>query len=47
MDEIVKMKDNVRVGPFQTEILKGRIAQASAKDTHVMVAAYQVHAEVV
>ena len=38
MDEIIEMKNNVRVGPFQTEILKGRVAQAPAKDTHVMVA---------
>ena len=37
MDGIIKMKDNVRVGPFQTEILKGRVAQAPAKDTHIMV----------
>ena len=26
MDEIMEMKDNVCVGPFQTEILKGRVA---------------------
>ena len=26
MDEIVEMKDSVCVGPFQAEILKGRIA---------------------
>ena len=26
MDKIVEMKDNVRVGPFQAEILKGRVA---------------------
>ena len=25
MDEIIKMKDNVCVGPFQVEILKGRV----------------------
>ena len=30
MDEVIKMKDNVRVGPFQMEILKGRVAQAPA-----------------
>ena len=45
MDEIIKMKDNVRMGPFQTEILKGRVAQVPAKDTHVMVAPIR-HAEV-
>ena len=33
----VEMKNNVRVGPFQTEILKGRVAQAPAKDTHMIV----------
>ena len=27
MDEIMEMKDNVHVGPFQTEILKGRVAR--------------------
>ena len=32
------MKNNVHVGPFQTEILKGRVTQAPVKDTHVMVA---------
>ena len=32
------MKNNVHVGPFQTEILKERVAQAPAKDTHMMVA---------
>ena len=26
MDKIVEMKDNVHVGPFQAEILKGRVA---------------------
>ena len=46
MDKIVKMKDNVCVGPFQTEILKGRVAQVPAKDTHVMVAPIR-HDEVV
>ena len=46
MDEIVEMKDNVHVGPFKTEIWKGRIAQVPAKDTHVMVVPIR-HAEVV
>ena len=31
------MKDNVRVGPFQIEILKGRVAQAPAQDMHLMI----------
>ena len=26
MDKIIEMKDNVHVGPFQAEILKGRVA---------------------
>ena len=37
MDRDLEMKNNVHVGPFRTEILKGRVAQAPAKDTHVMV----------
>ena len=37
MDGIIEMKDNVQVGPFQTEILKGRVVQVPAKDTHIMV----------
>ena len=37
MDEIIEMKDNVHVGPFQAEILKGRIARVSAHDIHIMV----------
>ena len=38
MDEIMEMKNNVCVGPFQTEILKGRVARAPAYDTHLIVA---------
>ena len=41
IDEIIEMKNNVHVGPFQTEILKGRVAQTPAKDTHVMVVPIQ------
>ena len=26
MDKVIEMKDSVRVGPFQAEILKGRVA---------------------
>ena len=37
MDEIMEMKDNVHVGPFQAEILKGRVAQVPAPDMHLMV----------
>ena len=36
--EVVEMKDSIYVGPFQAEILKGRVAQAPAHDMHVMVA---------
>ena len=46
MDKVIKMKDNVCVGPFQVEILKGRVAQVPAQDTHVMVAPIR-HADVV
>ena len=37
IDKIIEIKDNVCVGPFQAEILKGRIAQVPAHDTHLMV----------
>ena len=45
MDEVVEMKDNVCVGPFQTEILKGRVARVPTHDTHLMVVPIR-HAEV-
>ena len=45
MDKIVKIKDNVCVGPFQAEILKGRVARVSAHDTHLMVVPIR-HADV-
>ena len=38
MDEIMEMKDNVHVGPFQAETLMGRVARMCAHDTHLMVA---------
>ena len=38
MDKVMEMKDNVHVGPFQTEILKGRVGRAPAHDMHLMVA---------
>ena len=31
------MRGSMHVGPFQTEILEGKISQAPAHDTHVMV----------
>ena len=37
VDKIVEQKDNVHVGPFQTEILKGRTAKAPAYHTHIMI----------
>ena len=37
MGEIIEMKDNVCAGPFQAEILKGRIARVPAHDMHLMV----------
>ena len=36
MDEVIKMKDGVCVGPFQAEILEGRVTQVPAHDTHIM-----------
>ena len=45
MDTVVEMKDSIHVGPFQTEILEGKISQAPMCDTHVMVAPIG-HAEV-
>ena len=37
VDEVVELKDNVRVGPFQTEILKGRAATAPTYHMHIMI----------
>ena len=45
MDKVMEMKDNVCVGPFQAEILKGRVARVPAHDTHIMVAPIR-HVEV-
>ena len=45
IDEVIEMKNNVPVGPFQAEILKGRVAQVSAQDTHIMVVPIR-HADV-
>ena len=37
VDTVVEMRGSTHVGPFQTEILEGKISQAPAHDTHVMV----------
>ena len=45
MDEVVALKDNVHMGPFQMEILKGRAARVPAYHMHVMIAPIR-HTEV-
>ena len=45
VDAVIEMKDSVHVGPFQAEILEGKISQAPVHDTHVMVAPIR-HADV-
>ena len=37
VDTVVEMRSSTHVGPFQTEILEGKIAQAPTHGTHVMV----------
>ena len=37
VDMMVEMRSSTQVGPFQIEILKGKIAHAPTQDTHVMV----------
>ena len=37
VDEVVELKDIVCVGPFQTEILKGRAARVPAYHMHIMI----------
>ena len=37
VDEVVELKDNVHMGPFQTEILKGRAARVPTYHTHIMI----------
>ena len=37
VDAVVEVRSSTHVGPFQTEILEGRISQAPTHDTHVMV----------
>ena len=38
VDTVAEMTGSIHVGPFQTEILEGKISRAPAQDTHVMVA---------
>ena len=45
VDEVVELKDNVHVGPFQTEILKGRAVRVPAYHMHIMIMPIR-HAEV-
>ena len=35
--QLLRMGSSMHVGPFQTEILEGKISQTPAHDTHVMV----------
>ena len=37
VDAVVEVRSSTHVGPFQTEILEGRISQGPTHDTHVMV----------
>ena len=37
VDTVVEMRGSTHVGPFQTEILEGKISQAPTHDMHVMV----------
>ena len=37
VDAVVKVKNSTHVGPFQTEILEGKIPQVPTHDAHVMV----------
>ena len=37
VDTVVEMRGSTHVGPFQTEILEGKIPQAPTHNTHVMV----------
>ena len=45
LDEVIKMNGSVNVGPFQAEILEGRVTRAPTNDTHVRVVPIR-HAEV-
>ena len=37
VDTVVEMGSSAHVGPFQTEILEGRVSQAPVCNMHVMV----------
>ena len=37
VDAVVEMRNSTHVGPFQTEILEGKLSQAPTHDAHVMV----------
>ena len=37
VDAVVEMKSSTHVGPFQTEILEGKLSQVPTHDAHVMV----------
>ena len=37
VDAVIKMGSSAQVGPFQTEILEGKISQAPVCNTHIMV----------
>ena len=37
VNKVVEMGSSAHVGPFQTEILEGKISQPPARDMHVMV----------
>ena len=37
VNTVVEVRGSTHVGPFQTEILEGKISQAPTHDTHVMV----------
>ena len=37
VDTVVEMGSSAHVGPFQTEILEGKISQAPMCDVHIMV----------
>ena len=37
VDAVIEMKGSIHVGPFQTEILEGKISQAPTCNTHVLV----------
>ena len=38
LDKVVELKDSVHVGPFQMEILKGRVVKSPTHNTHIMIA---------